>query len=105
MVADLNQIVQREVADYVCEGINATMYYAENTSDDNNQVYLTVSVRNSKPSIPEDRPETIVVIMARVVNHEMVIIESDKTDRPLYEELMRAGIPRQQIVLRYLREG
>jgi hypothetical protein len=101
----LAQVVQRAVADYVCEGINATMYYVENTSDENNQVYLTVSVRNPKPSVPEDRPETTVVIMARVVNHETVIIESDKTDRPLYEELMRAGIPREQIVLRYMREG
>jgi hypothetical protein len=40
------------------------------------------------------------MIMARVID-DSVVVESDKTDRPLYEELLRAGISREHIVLAY----
>lgn len=41
--------------------------------------------------------------MARIVG-DSVIIEHDVTDRPLLHELMRAGIPREQIILTYAGE-
>jgi hypothetical protein len=41
--------------------------------------------------------------MARVVG-ETVLIDEDITDRPLWEELVRAGIPRERIVLLYAGE-
>ncbi|HLA42505.1 MAG TPA: element excision factor XisI family protein, partial [Aggregatilineales bacterium] len=43
------------------------------------------------------------VLIARILN-EHVIIDVDITDRPLFEELMRCGIPREQIVLAYAGE-
>lgn len=41
--------------------------------------------------------------MARVTDG-YILIERDDTDRPLYKELMRRGIPREQIILRYAGE-
>lgn len=41
--------------------------------------------------------------MARVVG-DMVVIDEDITDRPLVNELVRAGIPREKIVLLYAGE-
>jgi hypothetical protein len=35
---------------------------------------------------------------------DTVIIEHDTTDRPLWKELVRAGIPREQIILAYAGE-
>jgi KaiC/GvpD/RAD55 family RecA-like ATPase len=34
-----------------------------------------------------------------------VIIEEDRTDRPLVDELIAAGIPRERIVLAYIGEA
>ena len=41
-----------------------------------------------------------VVVLARVEG-DHVIIEEDLTDRPLVDALVAAGIPREQIVLKY----
>ena len=51
---------------------------------------------------PTDKKPAIVM-MARIVDH-IIVIDEDITDRPLYEELMRCGIPREQIVLAYAGE-
>ena len=40
------------------------------------------------------------MVLARIEN-DKVLIEEDTTDRPLWRELVRAGIPREQIVLIY----
>lgn len=51
----------------------------------------------------DHREHAGIVVMARVVG-SIVIIDEDTTDRPLYKELMRAGIPREQIILAYAGE-
>jgi vancomycin permeability regulator SanA len=43
------------------------------------------------------------MVMARVVG-DKVIIDEDTTDRPLWKELVAAGIPREQIILTYAGE-
>jgi hypothetical protein len=83
--------VQREVADYVRPSPNATAYYLENPTE---QTFAVVSVPMKDPQ------KAAVVVMARVVDN-LVLIESDKTNKPLYEALVQAGIPRSRIVLVY----
>lgn len=54
----------------------------------------------------DDHPagkQPAITVMARIVN-SLVIIDEDITDRPLYLELMRCGIPREQIILKYAGE-
>src|SRR6266851_2748482 len=90
-VDNLIQTVRHEVAEYVRPSPNATAYYLENGEQ---HVFAVLSVPTSDPQ------RTSVVIMARLVN-DLILIESDKTNKPLYEALLQAGIPREQIVLLY----
>ncbi len=90
------EVVRHEVADYAdAQTYKAATYF---TQDDRQQIYSVVVV----PELPRPFPARVVV-MARVVA-DKVIIDEDTTDRPLYEALMRAGIPREQIVLAYAGE-
>ena len=89
-IENLSAIVRREVEAYVSPSPNATLYFLENSLD---RLYATVS-------IPRRQQQVRVVVMARVVG-DRVIIEEDITDRPLYEALQHAGIPRERIILAY----
>lgn len=44
-----------------------------------------------------------IVVFARVIN-DLVLIEEDKTDRPLYQTLEQLGIPREKIICTYAGE-
>jgi hypothetical protein len=97
-VAELTTIVQQEVADYAGPAYKAKTYYVE---DLKRQIYTVIIV-------PDDNyPLNLkagVTVLARIVG-DSVVIDQDITDRPLYEELIRAGIPREQIVLAYAGES
>lgn len=98
-VIDLTEIVQREVADYNSdvEDYKAHGYFS---ADPERRIYSIIIVPDKDhPTVR--RP--VVMMMARVVN-DKVIIDADTTDRPLYQELMRCGIPREQIILAYAGE-
>jgi hypothetical protein len=95
-VSDLAAIVQREVEDYASGGDHKAVSYA--VSDTARQIYTAIVV----PDRPRPFPARVIV-MARVVDG-IVIIDEDTTDRPLWEELVRAGIPRDQIVCLYAGE-
>jgi len=84
-VIDLTAIVQREVEDYSGDALKATTYPI---SDHQRRTYAVV--------VP-DRPSPFP---ARIVN-DFVVIDEDTTDRPLWEELARAGIPRERIICLY----
>lgn len=94
-VIDLAAIVQREVEGYERPALKATTYAI---SDIERQRYTIHIV----PDQPRKYNATIVV-MARIVD-DKVIIDHDTTDRPLWKELVRAGIPREQIILAYAGE-
>jgi hypothetical protein len=96
-VTSFTDIVQREVADYSGSGLNAWSHYF---ADVPNHVYSVVVVPTNRQSRKE---KAAVMVMARVVG-DKVVIDEDITDRPLYKELMRAGIPREQIILAYAGE-
>jgi hypothetical protein len=93
-VESISAVLQREVADYALGSPNSTAYYVENSQQ---QVYAVLVVPQ------ESSQKSTIMIMARVVD-DKVIIETDKTDHPLYEALIQAGIPQQQIVLAYAGE-
>jgi nucleotide-binding universal stress UspA family protein len=97
-VNDLTEIVRHEVAEYAqVRGYKAKVFYV---GDDKQQIYTVVVVPDDDhPFISSAR----VNIMARVID-DKVVIEEDVTDRPLYETLEEAGIPREQIILAYAGE-
>jgi XisI protein len=57
--------------------------------------------------VPTDFPREYfdagIVVLARIADNH-IIIDEDTTDRPLVHELVRAGIPRDQIILTYAGE-
>ncbi len=97
-VNDLTEIVRHEVADYArVHGYKSKVFYV---GDDNQHIYTVVVVPDDDhPFISNAR----VNIMARVLD-DKVVIDEDITDRPLYEALEEAGIPREQIFLAYAGE-
>jgi len=93
---ELIAIVQREVEDYARgETLRAITYPV---SDTGRQTYAILVI----PDYPR-HSRAAIVVAARVVG-DSVIIDEDITDRPLWEELVRAGIPREKIVLAYVGE-
>ena len=96
-VAELEDIVRREIQDYAGLAYKAKAYFI---ADAEQHIYTVVVVPD------RDYPthaKSGVVVMARILD-DHVIIDEDITDRPLYEELLRCGIPRDQIVLAYAGE-
>jgi hypothetical protein len=95
-VIDFVGVVQREVEDYARgEGWRSEIYAVSDTA---RQTYSVVVV----PDLPRPFPARIIV-MARIVG-DYVVIDEDTTDRPLYKELIRAGIPQEKIICLYAGE-
>lgn len=94
-IIDLTTIVQREVEDYSGPALKATMY---SLVDHAQRIYSVVVV----PDLPRPFPARVVV-MARIVDG-YVIIDEDTTDRPLWQELVQSGIPREKIICLYAGE-
>ena len=91
-MASLASIVKEVVFSYASGGLNLRTYALSNEE----QGVYGVNVIDW----PERHRSAGVVVLARVEG-EQVIIEEDLTDRPLVEALVAAGIPREQIVLKY----
>jgi hypothetical protein len=80
---------------YVGGGFDLKMYFVSNDDDG---VYGVVVV-----DTPVRKQPAGVVVLARVLG-DKVVIEEDLTDRPLYQALMRQGIPRERLILAYVGE-
>ncbi len=94
---ELKSILQREIDDYERgETIGGTTYVASDPEKERYLVYV-VTGQTGRP------PRAVVVIAARIVDGQ-IIIDEDISDRPLVNELIRAGIPRSQITLAYAGE-
>lgn len=91
----LVEVVREEVEKYAVRSLNTTLYP---TFDELRQIYSVLSVRKSA-----ELQSAQVVIMARVEG-EYVIVETDTTDKPLYEALEQRGIARDKIILAYAGE-
>jgi hypothetical protein len=91
----LTKIVRQCVAEYDTPGIGSTSFFV---ADDERKTYAVLAV----PDTPR-RFTTRAIVMAHLEG-DQVVIDEDTTDRPLYEALMHAGIPRERIVLAYAGE-
>jgi hypothetical protein len=89
MEQTLAQIVKQTVMSYVGGGVDHEMY---GFGDDTAQVYAIIAV-----DFPVHRRQPTVVMMARIAG-QTVIIEEDRTDRPLADALIAAGIAEAQVV-------
>jgi hypothetical protein len=90
-VKDITAIVRHEVADYVRPSPNSTAYYLD---DDEKQIYVVIAV----PNRSQEKPT--IIVMARIVD-ERIIIDTDITNKPLYNALQNAGIPSDRIIRAY----
>lgn len=88
----ITAIVQREVAEYAAESPNSKAYFVENPAE---QVYAVLVVPDQTPQ------KSTIMVMARVTEDQIIIL-TDKTDRPLSDALVQAGIPQSQIIPAYL---
>jgi hypothetical protein len=88
----LNDVVRKVVFSYASDGLNLRTYPLSN---DEQHVYAVNVI-----DWPEQHRPAAVVVLARVEGNQ-VIIEEDLTDRPLVEALVREGVPREQIILKY----
>jgi len=92
-VVDVSGAVARQIMDYVTEGVfDADSYFLR---DDAKRTYSFVSVPHHDPQ------DALIVMLARITADNRVVIETDRTDKPLYEALINAGIPRSQIIRAY----
>jgi hypothetical protein len=95
-IAELNEIVQQEVERFAQGDWAKARGFA--VSDTKRQIYSVIGV----PDYPRKFP-AVIVMLTRIEDGK-VIIEHDISDRPLWEALVRAGIPRDQIILTYAGE-
>ena len=92
-VVDLTEVVVREITENVTLGVHdADSYFLR---DDATHTYSFVSVPRQDPQ------DSLIVMMVRVVDENKIIIETDHTDKPLYNALIEAGVPRSQIIRAY----
>ncbi len=92
----LSAIVQREVEDYARGGDwEATTYPVS----DPGRLHYAVLIF---PDYPR-KYRAAIIVAARVVD-DFVVIDEDATDRPLWKDLVRAGIPREKLILIYAGE-
>jgi hypothetical protein len=93
---ELHLIVEQELADYADGPLIKGVISA--VANHEQQTYAVIVApddeRLFKPNL---------VMMARVID-DYVVIDADKSDRPLVDELVRAGIPREQIICLYAGE-
>jgi hypothetical protein len=89
---EIVEIVQREVAEYAPDnGFNADFYYLENHEK---HTYAVIA-------LPHKSHEQGIVSLVVRIDGDKIIIERDNNGDPIYEELLRQGIAKEQIVLAY----
>jgi hypothetical protein len=91
-------IVREEVRKYAGSGRGAGLRLFS-LLDDEQQHYGVIAMDE-----PRTHRAAGVVVMARVVE-EGVIIEEDRTDKPLVDALLQRGISRRRIMLAYAGES
>jgi len=92
---NLKQMVEQEMREYAGEGLNGYTYFTKSDDQTIMSIVFVGEVRG--------RQFTTTSIMVRMVGTR-IIIEDDRTNKPLVDALMQAGVPRDQIVLAYAGE-
>jgi hypothetical protein len=91
----LKQVLEKEMREYAGKGLNGFTHF---THSDDKSVMSLVFVGQI-----QERKFSSTSILARIAG-DKIIIEDDKTNKPLVDALLQAGIPREQIVLAYAGE-
>ena len=92
---NVKEIVAKELREYAGEGLNGTMYFTQSDDQTIMSIVFVGEIRG--------RQFTTTSIMVRFVGNR-IVIEDDKTNNPLVDALLQAGVPREQIVLAYAGE-
>ncbi len=98
IIDSLAALVRDTIAQY-----NQVIYWREQgffLKDTEKQIYTIITVPDE--THPTERKPSITISVRLLDN--LIVIDEDITDRPLYQELLRAGIPREQMILRYAGE-
>jgi len=93
---DLRALIAREIQPYAGKMLNG---YAYLTVSSDQSVFTVVSVA----TIRSERVTHLSLHIRVVGDH--IIIEYDDSSEPLVDTLLRAGVPRSQIVLAYTGEA
>jgi hypothetical protein len=93
---NLKDVVKQVVFGYASGGLELKAFPMIN---EEYQVYAVLVV-----DYPVHHYDAGIVVMARIED-DKVLIEEDRTDRPLLDALVQAGIPREKIVLAYAGEA
>jgi hypothetical protein len=88
----LKQIVEKEMREYAGEGLNGTTHFTK--SDDQSVMSIVFAGKIRGENF------TATSIMVRIVGTQVIIVD-DRTNKPLVDALIQAGIPRKQITLIY----
>ncbi len=88
-MASITDVVKDVVFKYASGGLDLRMYALSNEDERVYAANVIDAPRRNRPAA--------VVVLARVEDNK-VIIEEDITDRPLVEALVKAGVPREQII-------
>ncbi len=91
-VLNLTDVVKREVAEYAWDEPDSKAYFMENEA---RRAYGVVVVPTGKPQ------KTLTILFAHISENETVVIDTDLGDKPLFDALIQAGIPRSQIIRAY----
>jgi hypothetical protein len=94
-MATQKAILKREIVAYGAPALNSLTLTA---LDDEREVYIIADVMTE-----QNDPDPLIVVAARIVAGK-IVIEADRTDKPLVEALTAAGVPREHIVLAYAGE-
>jgi hypothetical protein len=91
----LEAVLQREIADYVWDEDDSKAYFMQDSAK---QVFavLIVPVNNTQDST--------TILVARLTSDHRIVIDTDLTDKPLYDALIQAGVAPGSIVRAYLGE-
>lgn len=95
-MATLKDTVEHVLVGYAGKALNGCSYL---TSSADQQVFTIVSIGQVR-----DQHIVDTGLVVRLMN-DRIIIERDVNDKPLVDALVRAGVPRGQIVLAYAGES
>jgi hypothetical protein len=91
----LDSILEKTMQYYAARGLNGYSTFMKNETER----FMTVVAK----FVFQEQNYVETSLLARIVG-EKIIIEDDKTNKPLVDALVQAGVPREQIVLAYAGE-
>lgn len=94
MDRQLIKILRDEMNKYSGDGLNSQTYLTENLLQN---VFTSTTINKD-----DNNANPFVDLFVRVI--DTIIIEEDRNSKPLFDALLQAGIPRENIILAYAGE-